>query len=135
MTNKAEQETIIRWDQEGPEAELYTAHPARARHWEKQGYAVEVCDQGPEGETSGVALQGAEGGGSIPSRERWRGGEAETGSWASVLCQNWRIGGPTSGGGDLSIGGRGVGGRRRHQSRVSESQRTPKQRPSSNGAA
>ena len=46
---KAEQETIIRWDQEDSTADLYTAHPAQARRWEKQGYPVEVSDRDPAG--------------------------------------------------------------------------------------
>ena len=50
---KAELETIIRWDQEDPDADLYTAHPTQARRWEKQGYAVEVCDRDPRGTPRG----------------------------------------------------------------------------------
>ena len=47
---KAEQETIIRWDQVDEVADLYTAHPAQARRWIKQGYPVEVsqCDSAGE---------------------------------------------------------------------------------------
>ena len=41
---KAEQETTIRWDEEEQIAHLYTACPAQARRWEKQGYPVEVAD-------------------------------------------------------------------------------------------
>ncbi len=42
---KAEQETIIRWDEEDQIAYLYTAHPAQARRWEKRGYPVQVLDE------------------------------------------------------------------------------------------
>jgi hypothetical protein len=40
---KAEQETIIRWDQEERVLHLYTAYPADARNWARLGYPVEVC--------------------------------------------------------------------------------------------
>ena len=44
-TSKAEQETVIRWDQADPMADLYTAYPAEARRWAKLGYAVQVMDR------------------------------------------------------------------------------------------
>ena len=50
---KAEQETIVRWDLEDPEADLYTAHPAQAKRWEKQGYPVEVMDEDADGTPRG----------------------------------------------------------------------------------
>lgn len=53
VTSKAEQETIIRWDQEDPDADLYTAHPAQARRWAKQGYPVEVVDCDGDGNDRG----------------------------------------------------------------------------------
>ena len=46
---KAEQETTIRWDQEDHIADLYTAHPAQARRWAKQGYPIEVADRDEAG--------------------------------------------------------------------------------------
>ena len=49
MTTKAEQATIIRWDQEDPTATLYTAYPAQAQRWEQLGYEVEVTDRDREG--------------------------------------------------------------------------------------
>ena len=50
---KAEQETIIRWDEEDQMADLYTAHPAQARRWSKQGYPVEVQDRDAGGTPRG----------------------------------------------------------------------------------
>ena len=46
---KAEQETIIRWDEEDQIAHLYTAHPPQARRWEKRGYPVQVLDRDAAG--------------------------------------------------------------------------------------
>jgi hypothetical protein len=45
---KAEQETVIRWDQEERIAHLWTAYEPDARRWEKAGYDVKVYarDQG-----------------------------------------------------------------------------------------
>ena len=54
---KTEQETIIRWDQEDPQADLYTAHPAQARRWEKLGYPVEVSDSDTSGKPRGWCYQ------------------------------------------------------------------------------
>ena len=53
MTIKAEQETIVRWDQEEQVAYLYTAHPAQARRWERLGYPVEVYGRDREGAPTG----------------------------------------------------------------------------------
>src|SRR5262245_18527180 len=53
MTTKAEQETIIRWDQDERVSHLYTANPADARRWERLGYEVEVSGRTPAGETRG----------------------------------------------------------------------------------
>jgi hypothetical protein len=50
---KAEQETIIRWDQEERKVHLYTGYHAEARKWERAGYAVEVCDRTKTGEPRG----------------------------------------------------------------------------------
>ncbi len=52
-TTKAEQETILRWDQEERVLHLYTAYPAEARKWKRLGYAVEVCGRTPDGEPRG----------------------------------------------------------------------------------
>jgi hypothetical protein len=41
-TTKAEQETIIQWDQEERILHLYTAYPAEAKKWVRLGYGVEV---------------------------------------------------------------------------------------------
>ena len=49
MTTKAEQETIIRWDQEEPVADLYTAHQVQANKWIRLGYPVEVFGRDQEG--------------------------------------------------------------------------------------
>jgi hypothetical protein len=39
---KAEQETVIRWDQEERIAHLWTAYSADARRWQRLGYPVQV---------------------------------------------------------------------------------------------
>ena|SRR5438093_6906194 len=52
-TTKAEQETIIRWDQEERVLHLYTAYPAEATKWERLGYSVEVCGRTNAGEPRG----------------------------------------------------------------------------------
>src|SRR5258708_4574658 len=49
-TTKAEQETIIRWDQEERMLDLYTAYPADARQWTRLGYSVEICGRTQTGE-------------------------------------------------------------------------------------
>jgi hypothetical protein len=49
-TSKAEQETILRFDQEERVLHLYTAYPPEARKWERLGYAVEVCGRTQAGE-------------------------------------------------------------------------------------
>jgi hypothetical protein len=46
---KAEQETIIRWDQEERLAHLYTAYPPEARRWERLGYPVRVYSRTQNG--------------------------------------------------------------------------------------
>lgn len=53
MTTKAEQETIIRWDQEEQVAHLYTAHQVQANQWIRLGYPVEVSDRDQEGNPRG----------------------------------------------------------------------------------
>ena len=53
MTTKAEQETIIRWDQEEPVADLYTARQIQANQWIRLGYPVEVSDRDQEGNPRG----------------------------------------------------------------------------------
>ena len=42
MTTKAEQETVIRWDQDERRVHLYTAYEPEMRKWVRLGYAVEV---------------------------------------------------------------------------------------------
>ena len=56
-TTRAEQETIIRWDQEDPTALLYTAHHVQARRWAKLGYPVEVSDRDRTGNPRGWEAQ------------------------------------------------------------------------------
>lgn len=46
---KAEQETIIRWDQEERIAHLWTAYEPDARRWEEAGYPVRVFDYAKDG--------------------------------------------------------------------------------------
>ena len=41
-TLREERETIIRWDEASPLANLYTASPAQAAKWRKRGLAVSV---------------------------------------------------------------------------------------------
>ena len=53
MTSKAEQETIVRWDQEEQVAYLYTAHRAQMRQWKRLGYAVEVFHRDKNGTPTG----------------------------------------------------------------------------------
>lgn len=52
-TTKAEQETIIRWDQEQRVLHLYTANASEARKWKRLGFAVEVCGRTQAGEARG----------------------------------------------------------------------------------
>jgi hypothetical protein len=42
MTTKAEQETVVRWDQDERVLYLWTAYPAQARKWTRLGYPVKV---------------------------------------------------------------------------------------------
>jgi hypothetical protein len=56
-TTKAEQETIIRWDQDERVLHLYTACPREARKWERLGYAVEVYGRTQTGEPRGWRAQ------------------------------------------------------------------------------
>jgi hypothetical protein len=46
---KAEQETIIRWDQEERTAHLWTAYEAAARRWGRMGYPVRVYSRTMDG--------------------------------------------------------------------------------------
>jgi hypothetical protein len=57
LSTKAEQETIIRWDQEERVLHLYTAYPSDARKWERLGYSVEVCGRTQAGEARGWRAQ------------------------------------------------------------------------------
>jgi hypothetical protein len=57
MITKAEQETILRWDQEERVLHLYPAYPAAARRWERLGYAVDVCGLTRTGEPLGWRAQ------------------------------------------------------------------------------
>jgi hypothetical protein len=50
MTAKAEQETILQWDQEVRILHLFTAYPAEARKWQRLGYEVEVHGRNLDGE-------------------------------------------------------------------------------------
>jgi hypothetical protein len=54
---KAEQETIIRYDQEKRVLHLYTAYAADARRWARLGYTVEVCDRTRAGTPRGWQAQ------------------------------------------------------------------------------
>ena len=53
MTTKAEQETIVQWDQEHPEAHFYTAYEAQAKRWTKLGFEVRVQDRDQNGNPTG----------------------------------------------------------------------------------
>ena len=53
MTIKAEQETILRWDQDERVLHLYTAYPLEAKKWARLGYTVEVCGRTQAGEPRG----------------------------------------------------------------------------------
>ena len=55
MTNRtrAEQETILRYDQTAPMLHLYTTWPVDARRWKKLGYPVEVEHRHRDGSPSG----------------------------------------------------------------------------------
>ena len=46
---KAEQETIVRWDQEERVAHLWTAYEPDARAWHRAGYAPRVFQSDSEG--------------------------------------------------------------------------------------
>jgi len=48
-TTKAEQETIIRYDQEERIAQLWTAYPHDAHNWEHLGYPVRVHGRTQDG--------------------------------------------------------------------------------------
>lgn len=54
---KAEQETIIRWDQEERIAHLWTAYERDAHRWEKSGYPVTVYARNPAGEAQSWSAQ------------------------------------------------------------------------------
>jgi hypothetical protein len=47
---KAEQETILRWDQSDRVAHLWTAYQPDARRWEDAGYSVSIASRAPDGE-------------------------------------------------------------------------------------
>jgi hypothetical protein len=47
---KAEQETIVRWDQDERVMNLYTAYAADARKWARLGYPVEISSRTQAGE-------------------------------------------------------------------------------------
>ena len=53
MTTRAEQETIIQWDQEDREAHLYTAFEGQAKRWTKLGYEVTVSHRDRHGAPTG----------------------------------------------------------------------------------
>jgi len=58
MTTKAEQETIMRFDQEERVLHLFTACPRVARKWVRLGYAVEVCGLTQDGQPRGWRATG-----------------------------------------------------------------------------
>ena len=53
MTTRAEQETIVQWDQEERVAHLYTAYAGQARRWSKLGYEVTVSHRDRHGAPTG----------------------------------------------------------------------------------
>ncbi|MDA1094282.1 MAG: hypothetical protein O3A25_13575 [Acidobacteria bacterium] len=53
MTTRAEQETIIDWNEEDQLAHLYTAHEAQAKRWIKLGYDMQVCHRDRAGLPTG----------------------------------------------------------------------------------
>ncbi len=53
MTTRAEQETIVRWDQEGTEVNLYTTWEPQARRWSRLGYEVTVSHRDRHGTPTG----------------------------------------------------------------------------------
>ena len=53
MTTKAEQETIVNWDQQEQVAHLYTAYEAQAKRWRTLGYDVRVFDRDQQGRATG----------------------------------------------------------------------------------
>ena len=53
MTTRAEQETILRFDQDERVLHLYTACAVDARKWARLGYAVEVCGRTSTGAPRG----------------------------------------------------------------------------------
>ena len=54
---RAEQETVIRWDQEERIAHLYTAYAPEALKWARQGFVVEIACQTNKGEPRGWTAQ------------------------------------------------------------------------------
>lgn len=61
MTTRAEQETIIQWDEEEQEATLYTAYEPQASHWSRLGYEVAVPSPGPARQPHRLGGHGREG--------------------------------------------------------------------------
>jgi len=47
---KAEQETVIRWDQEERVAHLWTSYEPDARTWQRSGYEVQAFERSRDGE-------------------------------------------------------------------------------------
>jgi hypothetical protein len=72
---KAEQETIIRWDQEERVAHLWTAYEPDAQHWIRAGYPVRVSGSDRQGRPSGwaVAVQPTPFVGGVSRVEEWYG--------------------------------------------------------------
>jgi hypothetical protein len=52
VRTKAEQETILRWDQEERAADLWTSYAPDARRWKKAGYDVHVYTADREGQAT-----------------------------------------------------------------------------------
>ena len=50
---RAEQETIVRWDEQDQQAHLYTAHEAQAKRWIKLGYEMRVTHRDLNGKPTG----------------------------------------------------------------------------------
>ena len=58
---KAEQETIVRWDREDRRVDMWTADPAQARHWTRNGYDVTAVVTTTDGRTTGWRTVGPTG--------------------------------------------------------------------------
>lgn len=50
---KGEQETVLRWDREERCVTMWTADPAQARNWTRNGYSVTAVVSTTDGRTTG----------------------------------------------------------------------------------